>query len=52
MIVIFGEKICVFLKSQCYEQIFEKKTSSSLEQRKRKFFSAKFFLKIITSVPD
>jgi hypothetical protein len=47
---IFGEKIGVFLKYQCYDQIILKFVLS----QKRQFF-AKFFgeniLKIITSVP-
>jgi hypothetical protein len=49
---IFGEKNGVFLKNQCYDQIFAK-GSSSLSKKANIF--AKFFveniLKIITSVP-
>jgi hypothetical protein len=49
---IFGEKIGVFLKYQCYDQLFSK--FSYVLSQKRHFF-AKFFgeniIKIITSVP-
>jgi hypothetical protein len=49
---IFGEKIGVFLKYQCYDQLFSK--FSFVSSQKRQFF-AKFFgeniLKIITSAP-
>jgi hypothetical protein len=51
---IFGEKIDVFLKNQCYDQFFSK-FSFVLSQKTPMFslnFSAKIFLKIITSVPD
>jgi hypothetical protein len=49
---IFGEKIGVFLKNQCYDQFFSQ-TSSSLS-KKRQYFRWIFgenILKIITSVP-
>jgi hypothetical protein len=50
--LIFSEKICVFLKYQCYAQFFSK--FGFVLSQKRQFF-AKFFgeniLKIITSVP-
>jgi hypothetical protein len=50
---IFGRKKVVFLKHQCYDQLFSK--FSFVLSQKRQFF-AKFFgeniLKIITLVPD
>jgi hypothetical protein len=53
MITIFGEKIGVFLKKQCYNDQILAKTSSSLSKKSN--ISAKFFgeniLNIITSVP-
>jgi hypothetical protein len=52
-LTIFGEKICVFLKNQCYDQIFAK-ASRCLSKSANIF--AKFFgeniSKIITSIPD
>jgi hypothetical protein len=54
MITIFGEKIGVFLKYQCYDQLFSR-FSFVLSQKCQFFsqkFSAKIFFKIITSVPD
>jgi hypothetical protein len=51
---IFCDKIGVFLKNQCYDQIFAK-TSCSLSKKTPIFslnFSAKIILNIITSVPD
>jgi hypothetical protein len=53
MITIFGEKIGVFLKSQCYDQIFAYFNFVSGQKRQ---FLAEFFseniLKITTSVPS
>jgi hypothetical protein len=50
---IFGKKIGIFLKNQCYEQKFA--YFSFVLSQKRQFFFAIFFgeniLKIITSVP-
>jgi hypothetical protein len=50
---IFGEKIGAFLKNQCYDQLFSK-FRFVLSQKTPIFsliFSAKIFLKILTSVP-
>jgi hypothetical protein len=51
---IFGEKIGVFLKNQCYDQNFAK--ISFVLSKKTPIFSADFFgeniFKIITSVPE
>jgi hypothetical protein len=50
---IFLQKIGVFLKIRCYDQIFAK--SSNSLSKKRQYFplkiSPKIFLKIVTSVP-
>jgi hypothetical protein len=49
---IFGEKIGVYLKYQCYDQLFSK--ISFVWSQKRQFFEIFFgenIFKIITSVP-
>jgi hypothetical protein len=48
-LTIFGDKIGVFLKNQCYDQIFE---SFSLVLSKKRQFFGEINKKIITSVPD
>jgi hypothetical protein len=53
MITIFGEKIGVLLKYQCYDQLFSK--NFFVLSQKRHFFAKIFgenISKIITSVPD
>jgi hypothetical protein len=49
---IFAEKFGVFLKNQCYDQIFAKSSSSVSKKRQyfRQIFRREHF-KIITSVP-
>jgi hypothetical protein len=48
-LIIFDEKIGVFLKNQCYDHLFEK---ISLVRVKNANFLAKIFKKIVTLVPD
>jgi hypothetical protein len=53
MITIFGEKIVVFLKNQCYDPLFAEFSSVLRQKRQffRRFLGAKIFLKIIKSSP-
>jgi hypothetical protein len=45
MITIFGEKICVFLKSQCYDHFFHNLAFDSKNAIFAPIFLAKIFLK-------
>jgi hypothetical protein len=54
ILAIFGEKIGVFLKNQCYDQFFFQKIRVVWAKNANifaKFFGENIF-KIITSVPD
>jgi hypothetical protein len=48
MFTIFGEKIGVFLKKQCYDQIFA--LFSFVLSQKRDFFSADFFRRFFSPI--